>query len=178
MNTITKRSFASLYSYSCKSNPRVYFTLSRDGAKLGDLVFEVYANHVPRSAENFLSFVKGNQLGSYKGTAFKGGFPGIVLQGGRVTECNASADGTRQPDESLTLRHFKRGIISYTNDGENSNGSEFQIALSDSANVLDGYHTVVGELVEGCDVLAQAEQSLNRHGSLDHSIKIEDCGTR
>ena len=37
-----KRSFGALYNYSCKSNPRVYFTLSRDGAKLGDLVFEVY----------------------------------------------------------------------------------------------------------------------------------------
>lgn len=179
MNTITaKRGFTSLYNYSCKTNPRVYFTLSRDGNKLGDLVFEVYANQVPRSAENFLSFVQGNALGSYKGTSFKGGYPGVVLQGGRVTECNAAADGGRLADESLTLRHFKRGIISYTNDGENSSGSEFQIALSDTANVLDGYHTVVGELVEGHSVLDQAEQSLNRLGSLDHSIKIDDCGTR
>jgi peptidyl-prolyl isomerase F (cyclophilin D) len=177
-SSFAKRSFASLYNYSCKNNPRVYFTLSRDGAKLGDLVFEVYANHVPKSAENFLSFVKGNTLGSYKGTSFKGGFPGIVLQGGRVTECNASADGSRAPDENMTLRHFKRGVISFTNDGENSNGSEFQIALSETANLLNGYHTVVGELVEGGDVLSQAEQSLNRHGSLDHSLKIEDCGTR
>ena len=179
MNTVTaKRTFASLYNYSAKSNPRVYFTVSRDGAKLGDLVFEVYANHVPRSAENFLSFVKGNQLGSYKGTTFSKGFPGIVLQGGRVSECNAASDGSRLPDEGLTLRHHKRGIISFTNDGENANGSEFQIALSPTANILDGYHTVVGELVEGEEVLAAAEQSLNRLGSLDHSLKIEDCGTR
>lgn len=179
MNTITaKRTFGSLYNYTCKTNPRVYFTVSRDGAKLGDLVFEVYANHVPRSAENFLSFVKGNLAGSYKGTSFSKGYPGIVLQGGRVSECNSGADGSRRPDEGLTLRHHKRGIISFSNDGENANGSEFQIALSSTANLLDGYHTVVGELVEGEDVLAAAEQSLNRHGSLDHAIKIEDCGTR
>ncbi len=100
------------------------------------------------------------------------------MQGGKVSECNAASDGGRLPDESLNLRHHKRGIITFNNDGENSNGSEFLITLSDTANLLDGYHSVVGELVEGGDVLDKAEQSLNRHGKLDHSIKIEDCGTR
>lgn len=38
------------------------------------------------------------------------------------------------------------------NDGENSNGSEFMITLG-KADVLDGYHSVIGELVEGEDVL-------------------------
>ena len=181
MNTmIQKRAFsAALYNYSCTSNPRVYFTLSRDGNTLGDLVFEVYQNHAPRTAENFLAFVKGtSNLGSYKGTTFTSGFPGIVLQGGRVTECNESAEGGRLVDEALTLRHAKRGVISFANDGENANGSEFLITLSDAGNILDGYHSVVGELVEGCDVLAKAEQSLNRHGALEHTIKIEECGTR
>ena len=174
-----KRFFsASLYNYTCKTNPRVYFTLSRDGAKLGDLVFEVYANHAPRTSENFLNFVKGCSVGSYKGTSFTGGYPGIVLQGGKVTECNESSEGGRLVDENLTLRHTKRGTISFANDGENSNGSEFVIALGDAASVLDGYNSVVGELVEGADVLTKAESSLNRHGSLDHAIKIDDCGTR
>ena len=181
---LAKRSFATsassvLYNYTSVTNPRVYFSLSRDGAKLGDLVFEVYANHAPRTAENFLAFVKGSALaGSYKGAAFTGGYPGIVLTGGKVTEDNQGAEGGRVIDEALTLRHTKRGVISFNNDGENANGSEFLIALSDTANVLDGYHSVIGELVEGGDVLDKAEQSLNRHGSLDHQIKIEECGTR
>ncbi len=176
---LAKRMFsASLFKYSSPSNPRIYFTLTRDGNKLGDLVFEVYANHVPKSAENFLSFVNGNSLGSYKGTTFTKGFPGLVLQGGRVTECNASADGGRLVDENLNLRHVKRGTISYYNDGENANGSEFTITLGDAANVLDGYQTVIGELVEGADVLTKAEASINRFGTLDHTIKIEDCGSK
>ncbi len=180
MNTVTKRSFSALYSYTSKSNPRVYFSLSRDGAKLGDLVFEVYANHAPRTAENFLAFVRGTAVGgsSYKGAGFTGGYPGIALTGGRVSECNLDADGNRGSDEALGLRHSKRGVISFNNDGENSNGSEFLIALSDTANVLDGYHSVIGELVEGQAVLDEAERSLNRHGSFDHDIKIEECGTR
>jgi cyclophilin family peptidyl-prolyl cis-trans isomerase len=180
MNTfLAKRLFsASLYQYGSKTNPRVFFTLSRDGNKLGDLVFEVYANHVPKSAENLLSFVNGNSIGSYKGTQFNKGFPGIVLQGGRVSESNVSADGSRLVDENLTLRHIRRGTLSYANDGENANGSEILITLGESAAVLDGYNTVVGQLVEGEDVLAKAESSINRHGTLDHTIKIEDCGTR
>ena len=179
MNTSSKRAFSAIYNYSAKTNPKVYFTLSRDGNKLGDLVFEVYHNHAPRTAENFLAFVTGSaKAGSYKGASFTGGFPGIALQGGRVTTCNEGAEGARVPDESLTLRHHKRGIISFNNDGENANGSEFLITLGEVGNVLDGYHSVIGELVEGQDVLSQAEQSLNRLGSFDHSIKIEDCGTR
>ena len=180
MNTfLAKRLFsASLYQYGSKTNPRVFMTLARDGNKLGDLVFEVYENHVPKSAENFLSFVHGNSLGSYKGTSFTKGFPGLVLQGGRVTEDNLSADGSRLVDENLNLRHVRRGTLSYANDGENSNGSEFIVTLGESANVLDGYHTVVGQLVEGEDVLRKAESSINRHGTLDHTITIEDCGTR
>jgi len=81
-------------------------------------------------------------------------------------------------DENLNLRHIRRGTLSFANDGENANGSEILITLGDAANVLDGYNTVIGQLVEGEDVLAKAESSLNRHGSLDHTITIDDCGTR
>ena len=144
---------------------------------MGDIVFEVLQNQAPRTTENFLSFVNGNALGSYKGTTFTGGYPGIALQGGKVTSCNVAADGSRLADESLTLRH-RRGTLSFANDGENANGSEFLITLGETGSVLDGYHSVVGELVEGEDVLAQVEQSLSRHGTLSHSIKIEDCGTK
>ena len=74
------------------------------------------------------------------------------MQGGKVTPCNVGADGVRIPDEPNMLRHYKRGILSLANDGENSNGSEFMITL-DKAGMLDGYHVVIGELVEGDDVL-------------------------
>ena len=95
-----------------------------------------------------------------------------------MTEENLSADGSRMVDENLSLRHVRRGTISFANDGENANGSEFVITLSETAAVLDGYQTVVGQLVGGDEVLAKAESSINRHGTLDHTITIEDCGTR
>jgi hypothetical protein len=39
----------SLYRYTARTNPKVYFTVSKDGNKLGDLVFELYQNHAPKS---------------------------------------------------------------------------------------------------------------------------------
>ena len=69
-------------------------------------------------------------------------------------------------------------MLSLANDGENANGSEIQITLGQTGAIFDGYHSVVGELVEGEEVLAQAEASVNRLGKLDHSLKIENCGTR
>ena len=78
----------------------------------------------------------------------------------------------------MTLRHIRRGTLSYHNYGENGNVSDILIILGESAAVLDGYNTVVGQLVEGDDVLAKAESLINQHRTLDHTIKIEDCGYR
>ena len=105
------------------------------------------------------------------------GFPGVVLQGGRATACNEGSHGKRVPDENLGLRHTKRGQLTMANDGENSNGSEFMITLG-KADMLDGYHQLVGELVEGEEILRQAEESLSRLGHTTDEIKIENSGTR
>ena len=83
----------------------------------------------------------------------------------------------RVPDENMELRHHKRGILSMANDGENANGSEFFITF-DKASMLDAYHTVFGELVEGEDVLQAAEKCVSRLGNLTNEIKIEKCGPR
>ena len=69
-------------------------------------------------------------------------------------------------------------MLTLANEGDNSNGCEFLITLGESANVLDGYNVVLGELVQGEDVLSKVEESVSRLGSLKQEIKIEDCGTR
>ena len=76
----SRRQF-SLYNYSAPTNPKVFLTLSKNGEKLGDLVFELYQNHAPKSTENFLAFVTGQNKfqASYKGTTFTKGFPGIAI---------------------------------------------------------------------------------------------------
>jgi hypothetical protein len=48
----------------------------------------------------------------------------------------------------------------------------------DKADYLDGYNQLIGELVEGEDVLRQAEEAVTRLGATSAEIKIENSGTR
>ena len=100
-----------------------------------------------------------------------------MIGSGHVWPCESNAHGHRQVDEDLSLRHYKRGQLTLNNSGDSSNGSAFYITL-DKADYLDGYHQVIGELVEGDEVLRQAEESLDRLGSTSAEIKIENSGTR
>ena len=60
-------------------------------------------------------------------------------------------------------------------DGDHCNGSKFTITLN-SAEYLNGYNQVIGELVDGEGVLSQMEESLTRHGDTKDVLKIENCG--
>jgi len=177
---LNKRGFASsLYNYGSKGNPQVYMTISKDGKSIGDLVFQLYANHCPQTTENFMSICTGSNASqlSYKGTKLDGGFPGILVSGGKITEENLAAEGRRLLDENTKLRHHKRGMITMANDGENAVGSQFMITL-DNADMLDGYHVAFGELVEGDNVLKEIERGLTRHGTFNNEFRIEATGTR
>ena len=176
--TVAKRQF-SLYNYSDKANPRVFLTLSKNGQPLGDLVFELYKNQAPENVDSFVSFATGHNQwsGSYKGQTLDRGLPGSVIGTGHVWPCESSSNGARLYDENLSLRHYKRGQLTLRNSGDSSNGSAFYITL-DKADYLDGYNQLIGELVEGDDVLRQAEETLDRHGSTSAEIKIENSGTR
>ena len=77
--------YFSLYNYSAKSNPRVYLSLTKDSKPIGDLVFELYHNHNPRTVDNFLALIKNREHG-LTGTSFYKGYPGIVIQGGKRTD--------------------------------------------------------------------------------------------
>lgn len=140
----------------------------------------MYANHAPQTAENFVSFATGNnpERLSYAGSSFDKGFPGMCVVGGCLSEDNHSVDGRRMTHENTQLRHFKRGMLSLTSDGDNGIGSKFLITLGQAADILDGYNVVIGELVEGEDVLNEVEKSLSREWNLKNEIKIESSGTR
>lgn len=54
--------------------------------------------------------------------------------------------------EALNSRPITRGIVALANQGPDSNGPEFFIALSDSPS-LNGKYTVIGQVVEGIEVV-------------------------
>ena len=112
---VSRRGFAyNFYNYSSNSNPRVYFTVSKGGRNIGDLVFELYQNQVPRTVEHITSFVTGNNSSgaSYSGTKLEKGQPGFVIQGGTIEGASIEQ---RFIDENLNLRHYKRGQLTLAN---------------------------------------------------------------
>ena len=172
-----KRGFASLYNYSSKENPRVFMTVAAGEKKVGDLVFELYADAQPQTSESFRVLCDGSEANSYVGTTFHQGMTGFGISGGRIGEENLGAFGVRLQDEDLTMRHHKRGMLTVPNQGENAAGSEFTVTFG-AAGYLDGYQTVFGELVDGQKVLEAMEAACDRHGNLKEDFTIVATGQK
>ena len=175
---LPRRGFASLYNYSNPANPRVYLTVANGDSKLGDLVFELYADRQPATSESFRALCDGAEGGqSFAGSDFHHGLSGFGISGGRMGEENVGAFGLRLQDEDMTMRHNKRGQLTLPNSGENSGGSEFTITFGE-ASYLDGYQNVFGELVEGHGVLDALEAGVDRHGSVTEDFSIVASGSK
>ena len=100
--------------------------VSRNGAAVGKLQFELYHNHAPNLAENFIAFCNGSATRSLVGTKFNGGgMRGLGVTGGVLEGDmeNLGAFESRLADESLELRHHKRGLLTMVSDGPHANGS-------------------------------------------------------
>ena len=102
-----------------------------------------------------------------------------MAQGGDITQGDGSGGfsiyGENFNDENLSLKHYKRGVLSMANSGPNTNGSQFFITFV-PCPWLDGYHCVFGELVDGENVLKEIEAAGSRDGKTSSQIKITDCG--
>ena len=113
-------------------NPIAYMEISRDGELLGRMTFELFAEMVPKTVENFRSLLAGdNEQGyAYEKSTFhrvKGGF---TAQGGDFDKHDGSGGksiyGDTFDDEmaGLLMSHNKRGILSMNNKGKkNTNQS-------------------------------------------------------
>lgn len=174
---ILRRFFAT--QYSDKSNPKVFLSVNKDGKNIGKMVFELYVNHNPLTAKNFLSICKGDKGLTYKNCPFHRVIPKFMAQGGDITHGTGiggkSIYGNKFNDENMSIKHLQRGMLSMANSGKNTNGSQFFITFI-PCEWLDGNHTVFGELVEGESVLAEIEKCGTQQGKTTSKLLIEDCG--
>ena len=168
------------------SNPRVYFDITIGGHSAGRIVFELFADTTPRTAENFRALCTGEKgVGKagkplhFKGSKFHRIIQQFMCQGGDFTRGNGTGGesiyGEKFADENFTLKHTVPGLLSMANAGPNTNGSQFFITTV-VTSWLDGKHVVFGKVVEGLDIVKAMEAVGSRDGSTKSDVVIADSG--
>ncbi|XP_012312222.2 tripartite motif-containing protein 5-like isoform X1 [Aotus nancymaae] len=164
---------------SAMVNPTVFFDIAVDGEPLGRVSFELFADKVPKTAENFRALSTGEKGFGYKGSCFHRIIPGFMCQGGDFTHHNGTGGksiyGVKFDDENFILKHTGPGILSMANAGPNTNGSQFFICTA-KTEWLDGKHVVFGKVKEGMNVVEAMERFGCRYGKTSKKITIADCG--
>ncbi|XP_007642115.1 peptidyl-prolyl cis-trans isomerase A isoform X1 [Cricetulus griseus] len=154
-------------------NLTMFLDITAHGEPLERISFELFADKVPKTAENFSALSTGEKGFGYKGSSFHRIIPGFMCQGGDFTRHNGTGSrsiyGEKFEDENFILKHIGPGILSIANAGPNTNGSQFFICTA-KTELLDGKHVVFGKVEEGMNIVEAIECFRSRNGT------ISNCG--
>ncbi|XP_031384307.1 peptidyl-prolyl cis-trans isomerase CYP40-like isoform X1 [Punica granatum] len=168
--------------------PKCYLDISIGGELEGRIVVELYADVVPKTADNFRALCTGEKgIGPntgvplhYKGVRFHRVIKNFMAQGGDISAGDGTGGesiyGLKFEDENFELKHERKGMLSMANSGPNTNGSQFFITTTRTSH-LDGKHVVFGKVIKGMGVVRLIEHVTSDAG--DHptrDVVIADCG--
>uniref|UniRef100_A0AAQ4PP68 Peptidyl-prolyl cis-trans isomerase n=1 Tax=Gasterosteus aculeatus aculeatus TaxID=481459 RepID=A0AAQ4PP68_GASAC len=147
---------------SPKTMDRPHILIKED---IGRMKIELFADVVPKTAENFRQFCTGEfrkdgvPIG-FKGCTFHRVIKDFMIQGGDFV----NGDGTgicsiyRGPfvDENFKMKHSAPGLLAMANSGPGTNGCQFFITCT-KCDWLDGKHVVFGKVVDGLLIMRKIE---------------------
>ncbi|KAF9425550.1 Peptidyl-prolyl cis-trans isomerase D [Podila epigama] len=169
-------------------NPRTFFDISIGDEPIGRVVFELFADVVPKTVENFRALCTGEKgIGqttgkplTYKGAPFHRVIRGFMIQGGDFSNQNGTGGesiyGAKFEDENFVLKHDKPFLLSMANAGPGTNGSQFFVTTVPTPH-LDNKHVVFGRVLKGVSVVREVEDTPK--GSNDAPLApviITNCG--
>jgi len=167
------------------SNPVVFFDISIGTMEVGRITMELFADVVPKTAENFRQFCTGEfrrdglPIG-YKGATFHRVIKDFMIQGGDFlnkdgTGCQ-SIYGPTFDDENFNLTHDGPYLLSMANSGKETNGCQFFITCA-KCEFLDGKHVVFGRVIDGNLVVRKVENvPTGPNNRPKITVTITQCG--
>ncbi|KAH8375157.1 hypothetical protein KR200_009454 [Drosophila serrata] len=156
---------------------------------LGDLTVDLFTNERPIACLNFLKLC---QLKYYNFNLFHTVQQGFIAQTGDPSGAGDGGSSVWGVVEGLQKRFFEAeylprihhssaGMLSLVSAGKNLVGSQFFFTLGESLTSLDGTHCVIGEVVEGHDVLRKLNDAIVDDGfrpyqdiRITHTVVLED----
>jgi peptidyl-prolyl cis-trans isomerase A (cyclophilin A) len=126
----------------------------------GDIVVQLFANHAPKTVQNFVGLAEGTQdytvaqTGKKTGDRFYDGLtfhriiPNFMIQGGCPLGTGTGGPGYTFKDEFHPELSFDRPyLLAMANAGPGTNGSQFFITTA-KTDWLNNRHTIFGEVAD------------------------------
>lgn len=147
---------------------------------------ELFADKVPKTAENFRQYCTGEYRKhtvpqGFKNTNFHRVIKDFMIQGGDFLK----GDGTGTTsiygdkafeDENFDEKHDTPGLLSMANSGPNTNGSQFFITCN-KCDWLDGKNVVFGRVLDGMLTVRKVENvSTGVNSKPKLPVMITECG--
>ncbi|KAN0093104.1 Cyclophilin-like domain containing protein [Tylopilus felleus] len=169
--------------------PRVFFDFSIGSDPAGRVIFELFNDTAPKTAENFRALCTGEKGLSvvserplyYKNSIIHRSIHNFMIQGGDFTKHNGTGGesiyGGQFSDEDLSRPLDSEGLLCMANRGPDTNGSQFFITLSECPH-LDGKHVVFGKVIRGYEEVVKklAQVPVDAKDRPQIPIVISNCG--